>query len=54
MQQVFIMTTLRTWDSRDGGKLMVLRLWLSILWMTRVAAKTNAVTVILLVATVVA
>jgi len=34
MQQVFSMTTLWTWESRDGGKLIVVRLWLSMLWMT--------------------
>jgi len=34
MQQVFSMTTLWTWDSRDGSKLMVMRLQLSMLWMT--------------------
>ena len=47
MQQLFCVTTFWTWDSRHGGKLVVVRLWLSMLCMTGVAAKTNGVTVIL-------
>jgi hypothetical protein len=46
MQQVFSVTALLTWDGRHGSKLEVVRLWLSMLWMTHIAAETIAVTVI--------
>ena len=40
MAQVFSVTTCWAWDSRHGGKLRLVRLWLSILGMHPVADKT--------------
>jgi hypothetical protein len=40
MEQIFNMSTFRTWDSRRGGKLRVVRFRLSMLRMTPIAQKT--------------
>jgi hypothetical protein len=39
--KVFCMTIFWTWDSRRGGKLRVVTLWLHMLGMTATAHKTN-------------
>jgi len=39
VEQVFSTATFWTWDSRFGGKLKVMRLWLSLSGMTPIADK---------------
>jgi hypothetical protein len=46
MEQVFPTATVWTWDSSRGGKLRVVRLWLSMLRITPVTEKTSGIAVI--------
>jgi hypothetical protein len=50
-----VFSTAATWtgDSRRDGQLRVVRLWLSMLGMTRVADKSNGITLLLLLLLVV-
>ena len=47
MEQKFSVTNFWTWDSRRGGKLRFLRLWLSMLGVNPVAKETNWIDVML-------
>jgi len=47
MEQVFSTATFWTWDIRRGGKLRVVRLWLSMLGITPVEEKTSGIALLL-------
>jgi len=42
-------TTFWTWDIGSGGKLRLLMLWLSIIWMTHIADKTTGILTVLFI-----